>query len=140
MADPDPRKQGMRARLNERSDIVTRVESTLKRKWDYRRWTYTTQARRGSSEKRKRKKGKGKNNNRQNEWKARTINGYPVPRERHVITEQRNREGEWGSCVVSRRRKATVGEVVHAGMFRELVAAIVELGGGVTCRSSWYRG
>jgi hypothetical protein len=33
------------------------------------------------------------------------------------------------------------GDVVHADMFRELIAAIVELGGGETgSRSTWYRG
>jgi hypothetical protein len=32
------------------------------------------------------------------------------------------------------------GEVVHAGDVQKLIAAKVELGGGVTCRSTWYRG
>lgn len=33
-----------------------------------------------------------------------------------------------------------MGEVVHVGEVQKLIAAIVELGSGVTRRSTWYRG
>jgi len=49
--------------------------------------------------------------------KSGSINGYPVPRERHVITEQMNREGECESHVwyqgETKRR-----EIAHADEFR----------------------
>ena len=32
------------------------------------------------------------------------------------------------------------GEIVHADEVQKLIAAIIELGGGVTRRSTWYRG
>jgi hypothetical protein len=31
-------------------------------------------------------------------------------------------------------------EVVHVGQVQKLIAVIVELGSGVTCRGTWYRG
>lgn len=44
------------------------------------------------------------------------------------------------SCVVSKEEERDKGGVVHAGDVQKLIAAKVELGSGVTRRSTWYRG
>ena len=45
--------------------------------------------------------------------------------------------------MVSKEKETKAGGgigVVHAGEVQKLIAAVVELGGGVTRRSTWYRG
>jgi hypothetical protein len=72
------------------------------------------------------------------------LEGYPVPCERHKITEQRkHRESHaWypRRCERDKGGAAGGGEVVHACGVQKLIAAIVKLVGGVTGRSTWYRG
>jgi hypothetical protein len=82
--------------MNEENDIVTRVESTPKKKvrlQGVNLHNYT------------REQGGVMERRDQKEWKVGSINGYPVPRERHIITEQwENRESHvW----YPRRRQGT---------------------------------
>jgi hypothetical protein len=122
---------------NERSDIVTRVESTPKKKVRLQGVNLhtTIQGEKGGVERWTRGKVRDKRNE-----KRGSINGYPVPRERHIITERWKIVRVMCGIQGEGRRQRQEGLVVHEGEVQKLIAAKVELGSGVARRSTWYRG